>query len=289
MVVRRDGRSIPYIEAKNEADLYFAQGFETARDRLWQMDLLRRVARGRLAELFGKQVLNEDKRWRKFGFSEIAEDALKVMNPELRKALENYARGVNAYIATLDKKTIPVEFQILQYKPEPWQPTDTIVIGKILADGLSTTWWQDLNRVALQKLPKEKFQTIINKVTPWDIVLFGKDFPKRKKPIGALFSLEPSSELDGFIAKQKEVRRKSLERIGFYAERLAASNNWVISGKKTADGKAILANDPHLPGTAPEFGIWHIFLLLRCVFRVLRFREFLELCWTQRTHRLGRN
>ncbi|MGI8670130.1 MAG: penicillin acylase family protein, partial [Aridibacter sp.] len=107
VVVRRDSRSIPYIEAKNEADLFFAQGFETARDRLWQMDLYRRVARGELAELFGKQVLEEDKRWRKFGFSQIAEESIKVMNPELHKALEDYARGVNAYIATLDKKNLP--------------------------------------------------------------------------------------------------------------------------------------------------------------------------------------
>ncbi|MEZ5346782.1 MAG: penicillin acylase family protein [Pyrinomonadaceae bacterium] len=135
VIVRRDGRSIPYIEARNDADIYFMQGFETARDRLWQMDLYRRVARGRTAELFGKTVLEEDKRWRRFGFSEIAEKSLELTDPKLRRALEDYARGVNAYIATLDAKTLPIEFQILQYQPEPWVPTDTLVIGKILADG----------------------------------------------------------------------------------------------------------------------------------------------------------
>ena len=257
VIVRRDKRSIPYIEAKNDSDLYFAQGYETARDRLWQMDLYRRVARGRLAELFGKQVLNEDKRWRKFGFSEIAEKSLKVISPDLRKALEDYARGVNAYIASVDKKQLPVEFQILQYEPEEWRATDTIVIGKILADGRSTTWWQDLNRVALKKLPAAKYDSITNKVSPRDVVLFGKDTIKvRENTRSNTASFQPSDEIDEFVAEARKIRKSSLERIGFYAERLAASNNWVISGKRTADGNPILANDPHLRASAP--GIWYL-------------------------------
>lgn len=254
VIVRRDSRSIPYIEAKNEADLYFAQGFETARDRLWQMDLLRRVARGQLAELFGKQVLEEDKRWRRYGFSEIAEESLKTLNPELKTALENYARGVNAYISTLNEKTLPIEFQLLQYQPSDWKVTDTIVIGKILAEGLSTTWWQDVNRAEWQKvLSKEKFASLTNKVTKYDVVLYGKDSPKA---LGKTASIDLNFNLDEFIANEQKIRKSSLERIGFYAEDLAASNNWVISGKRTADGKAILANDPHLPPTAP--GIWYL-------------------------------
>ena len=109
VTVRRDGRWIPYIEAKNDADLYFAQGYITASDRLWQMDLLRRTGRGELAEIFGKQALDEDKRWRKFGFPKIADESLQIMNPNLRTALENYSRGVNAYINSLDKEALPVE------------------------------------------------------------------------------------------------------------------------------------------------------------------------------------
>lgn len=258
VIVRRDSRSIPYIEAKNEEDLYFTQGFETARDRLWQMDLMRRVARGRLAEIFGRSVLAEDKRWRRFGFFEVAKDGLRVMSPGLRKALEDYARGVNAYIRTLDKKTLPVEFRILQYDPEPWHPTDTIVIGKILADGLSTTWWQDTNRASLQRLPKEKYEALINNVTPSDVILYGKDKSKSKGERGYWepISQETDPDLAAFVVKAKQLRKDSLERIGFYAEKLAASNNWVISGKRTADGKAILANDPHLRPSAP--GIWYL-------------------------------
>ena len=141
--VRRDGRGIPYIDAKNDADLYFAQGYVTASDRLWQMDLLRRVARGETAEIFGNAALEEDKRWRRFGFAEIANQGLTALTPELRSALNSYAQGVNSYIATLDANTLPVEFKILQYKPREWMPTDTMVIGKILADALSSTWRSD--------------------------------------------------------------------------------------------------------------------------------------------------
>ena len=160
VTVRRDGRGIPYIEAKTDSDLYFAQGYTTASDRLWQMDLMRRLARGETAEIFGTSVVEEDKRWRRFGFAAVANQSLSQLTPELRGALEDYARGVNAYIATLDDKTLPVEFRILQYKPRPWEPTDTIVIGKILADALSTTWRNDLLRASLQTLSKEKFADV---------------------------------------------------------------------------------------------------------------------------------
>ena len=121
VTVRRDARSIPYIEAKTDADLYFVQGYVTASDRLWQMDLLRRLARGETAEIFGRSVLEEDKRWRRFNFAKIAEENLQFLSPELRAALDNYAKGVNAYIASLDANTLPVEFRILQYKPREWR------------------------------------------------------------------------------------------------------------------------------------------------------------------------
>lgn len=256
VTVRRDFRGIPYIEAKNEDDLFFAQGFVTAQDRLWQMDLLRRVSRGESAEIFGRQTLEEDKRWRKLGFAKIAEEGIQYLSPEHRKALENYARGVNAYIATLDAINLSPEFKILQYKPREWKVTDTICIGKILADGLSTTWQNDMLRAALKKnLSADKFADVTNQITQFDVVLFGKDSAQvkgqRSKVKGQI------SETDLQMAENEmRIRQSSLERVGFYAEELAASNNWVISGKRTADGKPILANDPHLPSTAP--GIWYL-------------------------------
>ena len=258
VTVRRDARWIPYIEADTDADLYFAQGYITASDRLWQMDLLRRVSRGELAEIFGKQVLEEDKRWRRYGFSKIAEDSMATLNPKLRQALEDYARGVNAYIATLDKETLPIEFKILQYSPAAWKATDTICIGKILADGLSSTWQLDLIRASIQNLPKEKLADLMNNVTPYDVVLFGRDgaaqVPNPKSRVTSLSGI--SNDNLAFAENDLKIRETSLARVGLYAEDLAASNNWVISGKRTADGKPILANDPHLQPSAP--GIWYL-------------------------------
>jgi len=255
VTVRRDARAIPYIEASNESDLYFAQGYITASDRLFQMDLMRRMSRGQLAEIFGKQVLEEDKRWRRMGFSRIAEESMSSLNPQLRQALDDYARGVNAFIASLDKDSMPPEFKILQYQPAEWKPTDTLCIGKILADALSSTWRLDLIRASLEKLPKDKLADLTNNVTPFDVVVFGSDSVRKPKDV-AEFKLQIPDDLLAFADRDAKIRENSLARVGFYAEDLAASNNWVISGKRTADGKPILANDPHLQPTAP--GIWYL-------------------------------
>jgi penicillin G amidase len=259
VTVRRDARGIPYIEAASEADLYFAQGFVTAQDRLWQMDLYRRLARGETAEIFGSVVAEEDKRWRKFGFARVAEETVKLLRAEERAALENYARGVNAYIAALDEKTLPIEFKILQYRPREWQPTDSIVIGKILADALSNTWRLDLLKAAAADFPEEKRRELYNPSTPHDVLLVGKDDEKTengKRKTQNVSLVRADARMLDALAKADEIRRRSLERTGFYAEDLAASNNWVVSGKRTADGKPLLANDPHLRAAQPP--IWHM-------------------------------
>ncbi len=261
VTVRRDERGIPYIEAKNEADLYFAQGFVTASDRLWQMDLYRRVARGETAEIFGASRLEEDKRWRKFGFSGIAAENLKNLNAETRAMLENYTRGVNAYLATLNGKTLPVEFQILGYQPRLWTAEDSLVVSKIFDDGLSNTWRMDLMKASLLDLPKEKLARIFDPQSSLDVLLVGKDAANFKFQTANSKLENGQSEIwnaeSGIALAQAEaVRKSSLERIGFYAEDLAASNNWVISGKRTTDGKPLLANDPHLQAAQPS--IWYL-------------------------------
>jgi penicillin amidase len=266
--VRRDGRGIPYIEAKNEADLFFAQGYITAQDRLWQMDLYRRVARGETSEIFGRAVLEEDKRWRKFGFAAIAEESVKNTTAENRAALENYARGVNAFIASLEPKNLPVEFQILQYRPRDWTPADSLVVGKIFDDALSNTWRIDLMKASLMDLPAEKRARIFEQSSPLDVLLIGKDNTnvetqrrgesenKTEENDSALNSHRFSLFTLEKLKKIETARQNSLERIGFYAEELAASNNWVVSGKRTIDGKPLLANDPHLRNTQPP--IWYL-------------------------------
>jgi penicillin amidase len=257
VTVRRDGRGIPYIEAKSDVDLYFAQGYVTAQDRLWQMDLLRRLARGQTAELFGKAALEGDKRWRRFGFSQIVEETFKNFTPEHRDLLENYARGVNAYIATLDAKSLPNEFQLLQYRPTVWKPTDSMIIGAILADGLSTTWWADAMKASFTDLPKDKFEQLFTTRSPFDVLVVGKDDIKgQRSKVKGQKSLNVDDSLLDLALKDEEIRKSSLEMVGFYQEFNAMSNNWVISGKRTLDGKPILANDPHLPPSAPS--IWYL-------------------------------
>ena len=273
VTVRKDARSIPYIEAMNDEDLYFVQGFVTAIDRLWQMDLYRRVASGRTAELFGNAALERDKRWRRFGFQAIVEESYRNFSPEYKSILDNYARGVNAFIATLDKDSMPPEFNILQYTPEPWKATDSLIIGKILADGLSTSWHHDATRAKFKDLPKEKFDQLFIEKTPFDVLVVGKDEERVQIP-NSKFQIQKSKDqspkikdqssfdtktlenLFAFAEKDEAVRKSSLEEIGFYQEFNAASNNWVISGKRTLDGKPILANDPHLDASAPS--IWYL-------------------------------
>ncbi len=258
VIVRRDGRSIPFIEAKNDADLYFAQGFVTAQDRLWQMDLYRRVARGTTAELFGDAALNEDRRWRRFGFSRLVEETYKGFSPEYKSVLDNYARGVNAYIATLDKDSMPTEFKILQYAPAEWKPTDSLIIGKILSDALSTSWYEDATRAKFKDLPKERFDELFIEKTPFDVLVVGKDSGKVRSEKSEVRSqlLQVNDEVYKTAVEDMEIRKSSLEKIGFYQEFNAASNNWVVSGKRTLDGKPILANDPHLRPSAPS--IWYL-------------------------------
>src|SRR5438876_1427176 len=114
VTVRRDERGIPYIEAANDDDLYFAQGYITASDRLWQMDLLRRNVRGELAEVLGPAVLSQDQLHRTLGFGRIVDATASQMAPQMRGVLEAYAKGVNAFIATRNNQNLPPEFLILQ-------------------------------------------------------------------------------------------------------------------------------------------------------------------------------
>lgn len=261
VTVRRDERGIPYIEAANEADLYFAQGYVTASDRLWQMDLLRRSARGELAEIFGKTVLDEDKRHRIYGFAKVAETEMAEASPQARAILEAYARGVNAFINSRDMKSWPLEFQILKYAPRPWTPADSLLVIKTFAEALNTTWDTDIMREALANLPAARREALLPETSPLDVLVVGLDRANRKRANVSPQPSPPTGQASDAatlraLAAIKETTARSLERIGLYAENLAASNNWVVSGSRTASGRPLLANDPHLPPSAPS--IWYM-------------------------------
>ncbi|HVF86622.1 MAG TPA: penicillin acylase family protein [Pyrinomonadaceae bacterium] len=266
VVVRRDERGIPYIEAANESDLYFAQGYVTASDRLWQMDLLRRTARGELSEIFGKIVLEEDKRRRTYGFANVAEATVAHAPAEVRAALEAYARGVNAYVASLTPETLPSEFRILKYTPRPWTIVDSIVVGKNFAEALSNTWRLDVMREKFAGLPAEKRRAIFPVASAGDVLVVGRDRTLRKNPFSEIDSRRASKRTqlpDGdstrlmrALAEIEATAALTRSRIGLFMEDSAASNNWVVSGRRTASGKPLLADDPHLQPTAPS--IWYM-------------------------------
>ncbi len=260
VTVRRDERGIPYIEAANETDLYFAQGYVTASDRLWQMELLRRTARGELAEIFGAGpqdfALESDKQHRRYGFAQLAEKQEAMLPPKLRAALDAYASGVNAYAASLTDKQLPPEFQVLQLRPRPWRPADSLVIGKLFDETLSTSWPTDLTRAAFAEMPQWLRERLFPETSPLDVLLVGSDRPAKNKSSSLPRPAPVGADTLQAVSNDEAVRRDALGRVGLYALDCAASNNWVVSGKHTVTGKPLLANDPHLNASAPS--VWYM-------------------------------
>ncbi|MCM3871361.1 MAG: penicillin acylase family protein, partial [Pyrinomonadaceae bacterium] len=227
----------------------------------WQMDLLRRTARGELAEIFGNNALEEDKRHRTFGFAQTADAEVAQATPAARAILEAYARGVNAYISSLEAKGLPPEFQILQYQPRPWTPSDSLVLVKLFFESLSNTWRLDVMRETFADLSAAKREALMPVTSPIDVLVVGKDRSGTVKsevaaPVSASVEPKVSADTIRFLQNDEENMSRSLARVGLGAENLAASNNWVVSGKHTASGKPLLANDPHLAPSAPP--IWYL-------------------------------
>src|SRR5438477_3354338 len=136
VTVTRDSHGVPTIEAASLEDLFFAQGYVTAQDRLWQMDVMRRFGSGELSEILGETLLKIDREQRILGLREAARKSLQAANPRDRSFFEAYARGVNAYIATRAHK-LPIEFRILGYAPKPWLVEDSLVIANEMVKDLN--------------------------------------------------------------------------------------------------------------------------------------------------------
>ncbi len=262
VTVTRDERGIPYIRANNDYDLYLAQGYVTASDRLWQMDLFRRTVRGELSEVLSAGpnniALDQDKLHRTLGFTRVAEAEVAQASPQSRGLLEAYTRGVNAFIDSRDAKNLPPEFQILQYRPKPWTPVDSLLIVKLFAEALSNTWRLDIMREALAGLPAAKLEALMPEASPFDVLVVGSDNGKTRTATPYVPARPNVFSKDTLraLTRDAEIADHALARIGFHAEGLAASNNWVVSGKRTASGKPLLANDPHLAPSAPS--IWYM-------------------------------
>jgi len=230
--VTRDDKGVPHIFAQTDADLYRAQGYVQAQDRLFQMDLTRRQASGRLSEIIGEATINSDKHFRTFSLRDAAEKSLSAYDPESKQVLEWFAEGVNAFIAEAkEKNTLSYEFALLGYEPEDWSVEDSLTIGKYMAYDLGGNW----NALAFRH---------------WALQNFGEDKAKElfmKYPENASSIIEANKENPVAVAGQFQADLLPNEFNG--------SNNWVVSGEKTASGTPILADDPHLGLSTPS--IWY--------------------------------
>jgi penicillin G amidase len=234
--VLRDRWGVPHIYARDEDDLAFAQGYVHAQDRLWQMELNRRVGRGRLSELFGELAVPTDTLLRTIGIPRAAQASFEDADAESRRALECYARGVNAFIDG-HKWRLPIEFMLLRTRPEPWQPVDTLAWGQMMAWALTTNWDSELvNAALLARVGVEKAARLKGEYTQENpIVLPGHTWERLLESFREQFRAA-----EGWLP---------LAGVG------GMSNNWVIDGHKSKTGKPLLANDPHLSAQMPS--IWY--------------------------------
>jgi penicillin amidase len=235
----RDAEGIPHIYAKTSEDAYFALGFVHAQDRLWQMEMNRRIAAGRMAEVLGPGALDTDRFLRTLGVRRNAEAIYAHLADDARAALQAYARGVNAWLAQR-KGPLPPEFLLTGASaPEPWEPADSIGWQTMMAWDLGGNWTQELLRMRLsQKLSLAQ----INQFLP----PYPGDKPLETQDFTALYR-ELSGTTQQMAAVAAIAPPSLIEGMG--------SNNWVVSGKLSATGKPLLANDPHLGLAAPS--VWY--------------------------------
>ena len=230
--VMRDRYGIPHIFAASLEDASFALGYVHAQDRLWQMEMSRRIASGRVAEIVGVGGLETDRFLRTLGVRRAAEANLRLLDGETRKLLESYAAGVNAFLAA--DPVLPPEFWLTGARPEPWSPVDSVAWVKMMAWDLGGNWRSELLRMRLAKtLPLARIHQFL------------PPYPGEQPPLIAdLKELYGTLERDAVQLAQFAPDNEGL-----------GSNNWVVSGARSASGKPLLANDPHLGLTAPP--VWY--------------------------------
>jgi penicillin amidase len=245
-----DDRLVPHIFANNDEDLYYMQGYITAKYRLWQMEVQTLNAAGRVSEVVGEKALESDKLNRRIGLGYGAEKAQELIEKDeaSAKLIRAYCNGVNAYISSLSPKNYPLEYKLLDYAPEEWKPIKVALLLKNMANMLSVFEYDIENHNFITKYGMDEFRKlypdfiededpIVPKGTKWDF----KPQTSNTKADGALSVIrQPSSVISSVIQKPDEIE---------------GSNNWAVSGSKTKTGKPILCNDPHLKLSLPS--IWY--------------------------------
>ncbi|CAG0933460.1 penicillin amidase [Thermoflexales bacterium] len=226
--VFRDKWGVPNIYADNEPDLFFAQGYVHAQDRLWQMEMIRRLGSGMLSEIIGEETVSIDRIMRTMGLRRAAEQSLPKLNSESRAVLDTYARGVNTFIET-HRDRLPVEYTILGVSPAPWTAVDSLLVGNILALNMSLNQEEEILRAQVvakigESAAGELFQ------------------PDKNMPF-----IVPEEMLGyRWLKNAPDEFATVKEWLGDNSFLSWGSNNWVVQGSRTVSGKALLANDTHL-------------------------------------------
>src|SRR5580698_22549 len=260
VTVMRDTHGVPTIEAKTLEDLFFTEGYVTAQDRLWQMDVMRRFGAGELSEILGEDALQLDREQRILGLRAAAKKSLEATNPRDRGYFEAYARGVNAFIAAHGDR-LPIEFRILKYSPKPWQPEDSVVIANGMVKDLNYHYFYDaLDREKiLAKLgPDLTADLYVNR--SWHDrppTVMREDLNDARTNNGdSDDDDDDDSDDDGPDNSVTQQRTSALD--GQAREEslpVNGSNDWVVSGSHTTTGKPLLSNDMHLGHQMPN--LWY--------------------------------
>jgi penicillin G amidase len=250
VTITRDAQGVPTIEAANLEDLFFAQGYVTAQDRLWQMDATRRYASGEMAEIFGPIWIAHDKEQRTLMLRIMAERALSTLPPDERSRMEAYAGGVNAFIAR-HRDRLPLEFRVLRYSPTPWTPTDSLVIGVHMVQLLNHySYKAALTREKiLAKLgPELTADLYVN--SSWRDHPPGQGSVRWEAPPKNTSRTEPPSDTHALQSPLE-----NFDALESFDLPTPGSNDWVVSGAHTASGKPLLSDDMHLPHRIPS--LWY--------------------------------
>jgi len=287
VTVYYDQQMIPHIFASNNYDLYFSQGYVTAKDRLWQMEFQTLAAAGRISEVIGLKGLNYDRLQRRLGMVYGAENSLKAImaDPVSREIVIAYTAGINAWIAQLKAEDLPLEYKLLDYKPESWTPLKVallqrslskVLTGETEARALTANLHKFGPAVINDLFPDFKFieSPVIPTGTKWNFknrlsrvpenkalvnnLLTGYKTPSANRPLPfpeKLAALKISGTVKTFELLKNPDYQPSLESSVKEHIDGIGSNNWAIDGTKSADHHAILANDPHLTLSLPS--IWY--------------------------------
>lgn len=241
-----DQNLVPHIYAKNDHDLYFAQGYIMAKHRLWQMDFQVRAAAGRLSEVIGPDALDFDRLQRRKGMTFGAENGLKgsMEDPVIKSVIEAYSAGVNHYIDQLEEKDYPIEYKLLGYQPEHWEPYKSLLFLKYMADMLAGGDSDLENTNFVELFGKERYNFLFpNRFSdPDPVIPAEKDWDFEPMEVEKPYQTDyPWSDIAETFEKPNP---------------LNGSNNWAVAGSKTASGNPILAGDPHLALNLPS--IWYL-------------------------------